>query len=108
MEGITKNEPATMPPSPVQPPPDVGRHLLRFWAGKEHAEVERPQVLPLRDPPLPLHQLAVHDGDLSRRTPKLMNPSFTQNQKASQNPTGLVCPERSSTTVLASMTSPLL
>ena len=40
--------------------------------------------------------------------PKLMNPSFTQNQNASQNPTGLVCPEeRSSTTVLASMASPL-
>ena len=24
--------------------------------------------------------------------PKFMNPSFTQNQNASQNPTGLVCP----------------
>jgi len=39
--------------------------------------------------------------------PKLMNPSFTQNQKASQKPTGLVCPARSSATVLASIASPL-
>ena len=35
--------------------------------------------------------------------PKLMKPSFTQNQKASQKPTGLVCPERSSATVLVSI-----
>src|SRR5215218_9407353 len=56
---------------PVQPPSDVGRNLLCFWAGEEHTEVERPQVLLLGDPPFPLHKLAVHDGDLSRRTPEV-------------------------------------
>src|SRR5688572_18775599 len=55
----------------MQPPPDVGRHLLGFRTGKEHAEVQRPQVLPLGDPPLLLHQLAVHDRDLSRRSPEV-------------------------------------
>ena len=40
--------------------------------------------------------------------PKLMKPSFTQNQNASQKPTGLVWPERSSPTVLVSMRPPLL
>src|SRR5215216_3261965 len=59
------------PYRPVQPPTDVGGHLLGLRARKEHAEVERPQVLALGDPPFPLDQLAVHDGDLARRSPEV-------------------------------------
>ena len=60
----------------VQPPPDVGRDLLGLRTRKEHAEVERPQVLALRDPPFPLDQLAVHDGDLARRPPEVDEPEL--------------------------------
>jgi hypothetical protein len=56
------------PQRPVQPPPDVGGDLLRLGSWQEHAEVERPQILLLRDPALLLHQLAVHDGDLAGGT----------------------------------------
>ncbi len=60
----------------VQPPPDVGSDLLGLGPGQEHAEVEGPQVLPLRDPPPPLHQLAVHDRDLARRPPEVYEPEL--------------------------------
>src|SRR5215208_8089929 len=61
----------TGPQRAVQPPPYVGCYLLSLGTGKEHAEVQRPQVLALRDPPLSLHKLAVHDGDLASRTPEV-------------------------------------
>src|SRR5215204_1174786 len=59
------------PQRPVQPPPDVGRDLLRLRTGQEHAEVERPQVLLLGNPPLLLDELAVHDRDLTCGTPEV-------------------------------------
>ena len=71
MEGITKKEPADPPYRPVQPPPDVRRHLLGLRARQQHAEVERPQILALGDPPFPLDQLPVHDGDLTSRPPEV-------------------------------------
>src|SRR5829696_1042490 len=64
------------PHRPVQPPPDVGGDLLRLGAGQEHAEVERPQILLLRDPTLLLHQLAVHDGDLAGGSPEVYEPEL--------------------------------
>src|SRR5215207_9008857 len=75
---------------PVQTPTDVGGHLLSFRSGKEHAKVQGPQVLALRNPALLFDQFAVHDSDLSSGPPKLMNPSFTQNQNASLKLTSLV------------------
>src|SRR5215217_3341381 len=60
----------------VQPPPYVGRDLLRLGTGQHHAEVERPQILALGDPTFPIHQLAVHDGDLSRRPPEVDEPEL--------------------------------
>ena len=48
----------------VKPPADVGGDLLGLRTGQEHAEVQRPQVLLLGYPALPLDQLPVHDGDL--------------------------------------------
>jgi len=56
---------------PVQPPADVGGDLLRLGSWQKHAEVERPQVLPLRDPTLLLDQFPMHDRDLPRRPPEV-------------------------------------
>src|SRR5215203_2288755 len=64
------------PQRPVQPPSDVGRDLLRLRTGQEHAEVERPQVLLLRNPTLPLDQLAVHDRDLASGTAEVDEPEL--------------------------------
>jgi hypothetical protein len=62
------------PQSSVQPPTDVGRYLLSLGSGQKHAEVQRPQELPLRNPTLPLDQLLVHDRDLARRTAEVDEP----------------------------------
>ena len=51
----------------VHEPADVDGELLRLGAGQQHAVVERVQEALLADPAAPLDQLAVHDGDLSRR-----------------------------------------
>src|SRR5215211_4528902 len=59
------------PHRPVQPPPYIRRDLLGLRARQQHAEVERPQVLALGDPPFPLDQLPVHDRDLARRPPEV-------------------------------------
>src|SRR5215216_183922 len=76
------------PYRPVQPPTDVGGHLLGLRARKEHAEVERPQVLALGNPPFPLDQLAVHDGNLARRSPEV------DKTKLHPEPEGLPEPDR--------------
>src|SRR5215216_2938313 len=76
IEGITKNEPATIPHRPVQPPPDIRSDLLGLGTGQEHAEVERSQVLLLGDPALLLHQLFVHDGDLASRATEVYEPEL--------------------------------
>src|SRR5215212_4963366 len=43
-----------------------------FWTGKEHAGVERPQVLFLGDPALLFYKLFVRDGDLADAPPKCL------------------------------------
>jgi len=46
-------------------PADIGGQLLSLRAWQEHAVVQRMQETALRDPAPPLHQLLVHDRDLS-------------------------------------------
>ena len=47
-------------------PADVGGELLRFRAGQEHAIVQCMKKALFGDPAAFLHQLLVHDGDLTR------------------------------------------
>ena len=49
---------------PVQQPADVGRELLRFGAGQQHAVTQRVQEPLFADPAFFLDQDAMHDGDL--------------------------------------------
>ena len=53
---------------PVQPPADIGGELHGLGTRQQHAEVERVEVAPLVDPFALLHQLAVHERDLSCRS----------------------------------------
>src|SRR5215218_816945 len=82
------------PQRPVQPPPDVGGHLLRLGTGQEHAEVERPQVLLLRNPTFLLHQLAVHDGDLASGPPEVDEPELYPEPERLPEPYRLGLPGR--------------
>ena len=55
---------------------DVGRELLRLGPGERHAEVERVQEAPLRDPAPTLDELVVHDRDLPRRPAEADHPEL--------------------------------
>ena len=57
-------------PRLVHQPAQVSGQLLCFRSRQEHAKVERVQKAFFRHPAAPLHQLAVHDGDLSGRPAK--------------------------------------
>jgi hypothetical protein len=54
-------------PCAMHEPTDVRRELHGLGPGQQHAIVERVQEPAFRDPASLLHELAVHDGDLSRR-----------------------------------------
>ena len=49
-------------------PSRIGRQLHGLRAGQQHAEAERTEEPWLIEPPLLLHQNAVHERDLRRRT----------------------------------------
>src|SRR3712207_5132839 len=96
MEGITKNEPATMPPKvPCNLQP---MYVATCWASGPGSSMQKFSVL--RYCPSETHRFSSTSSRCMiaiwpAGPPKFMNPSFTQNQKASQNPTALVCPSRS-------------
>ena len=52
---------------PVQEPADVDRELLRLRSGQEHAVAQGMEKALLRDPFLPVHEVALHDRDLAGR-----------------------------------------
>src|SRR5262249_34156808 len=54
-------------PGPVEEPADVDRELLRLRTRQQHAEGERVEEPLLGDPAAAIHQIALHDRDLSRR-----------------------------------------
>ena len=54
----------------MQSPADPGRQLLSLRAGQEHAELQGPDELILRDPSTPYHHLAMQNRNLSRGTTK--------------------------------------
>ena len=47
-------------------PAQIGGQLDGLWARQHHAVIERMEITPLREPVAPLHQLAMHQGDLTR------------------------------------------
>jgi hypothetical protein len=69
-------------PGTVQQPADVGRQLLRFRAGQQHAVVERVQEPALADPAAPLDELGMHDRDLPGGSAEADAPSFSQKRSA--------------------------
>src|SRR5215204_2153376 len=91
MEGLTKKEPATVPPTvPCNLHP---MYVATCWASGPGSNMQK-----LSDLKYWLSETHRFLSTSSRcmiaicpaGPPKLMKPSFTQNQKASQNPTGLV------------------
>ena len=62
------------PPDTVQQPPGIGRELHCFGSWQKHAVVERVQKPGLAQPALFLHEHAVHQGDLARRSSEGQNP----------------------------------
>jgi len=52
----------------VHQPADIGRKLLRFGTGEQHAIVEGVEEPVLTDPPLLLDEDAVHHRDLTGGT----------------------------------------
>ena len=54
--------------APVQPPADIGRELLRLRPRQQMAEIESAQIGALADPALLLHDFAMHQRDLARRS----------------------------------------
>ena len=57
-------------PHPMHQPAQVGGQLNGLGARQHHAVVEGVEIAPLREPPAPLHQLLVHQGDLPCRPAK--------------------------------------
>ena len=64
-EAEAGNQPAA---HAVQPPAEVDRELQRLGAGQQHAEIESVGESSLVDPAALIDELAVHDGDLARRS----------------------------------------
>ncbi len=58
------------PADAVEKPSDVDGELLRLGAREQHAVVERVEETTLADPPLFVHQDALHDCDLAGGTPE--------------------------------------
>src|SRR5215212_3294179 len=74
---------------PVQAPANISRDLLGLRSGKEHAEVQGPQVLFLRNPALVFDQFTVHDRDLSGGTPEVDKPKLYPEPKRLPETNGL-------------------
>ena len=55
----------------VQQPAQIGRELLRLWAGQQHAEIQRVQEARVFDPFFLVDQYAMHQGDLRRGAPEI-------------------------------------
>ena len=68
-------------PGSVHEPADVGRELLRLWAGQHHAVVERVQKTAFGDPAPFFHELLMHDRDLSGRTAEADESELEPEQK---------------------------
>jgi hypothetical protein len=60
----------------VEQPPDIDRELLRLRPGQERAVAEGVQEPALADPAPPIHQLVVHQGDLSGRPAEVHEPEL--------------------------------
>ena len=71
MPGQDEQRPCREPAADaIEEPPRVDRELLRLRAGQQGAVAQRVQEPPFTDPPLLVDEDAVHDRDLSRRTPE--------------------------------------
>ena len=57
-------------PEAMHPPADVRGELLRLGARDHLAERQRVKELLLRDPPPPIHDLVMHQGDLTGGAPE--------------------------------------
>ncbi len=60
----------------MQKPSDGDRELLRLWSGQQHAIVQRVEKPRVADPLFLLHQLRVHDRDLSARPAEADEPEL--------------------------------
>ena len=69
-------------------PADIGRELLRFRSGQEHAKFQGMKEAPVRNPAPMLDQIAMHDGDWPAGTLKLIKPSFGQYNEACHSEIG--------------------
>jgi hypothetical protein len=67
----------------VQQPAKVGRELLRFRTGKQHAKVQGVEKTVVADPSPLLDQFRMHDGDLTCWSAEVMNLSLSQNRNDS-------------------------
>ena len=73
--GQDEEQSGDQPAAPAaEQPADIGGELLRLGAGQQHAVVERVQEPRLADPALFVHQDAVHQRDLRRRTAEAEQP----------------------------------
>jgi hypothetical protein len=77
-EKRTGNQPAF---GAMQQPADVGRELLRFWAGQQHTVIERVQETILAYPFFLFNENAVHHCDLTRGPAKTVERDFHPHPK---------------------------
>jgi hypothetical protein len=65
----------------MEQPPNVGRELGGFRAGKQHAVIQRVKKSRFTDPAPALHEFLVHDGDLAARSAEADESEFQSEAK---------------------------
>ena len=75
--GHQKQAAGDQPPrDAMHQPAQIGGQLDGLGAWQNHAVIQGMQIAPLREPAAPLHQLPMHQGNLTRRSSKAHQPQL--------------------------------